>query len=90
MSFIEIYSKEKKHKKRLKFTHSSIDSGSGQSNSTNDEKQKKIKFKTVNFNGVEIIDVESYKVYNQLNNVVQLESIDNNQSDCKVCNCLTF
>ena len=42
--------------------------------------------KTVTFNGVEIIDVESYKEYNQMN-VLQLESLEKNSNICKECNC---
>ena len=67
--------------------NSSIDTK--QTNMTNDEKGKI--YKKVTFNGgVEIIDVESYKLYNQ-SNTLQLESLEENCSGgCKVCNCDIF
>ena len=85
MSFIEIYQKDFKYKHNLSFTvNTSMDS-----KQTNDEKSKTNKNKKVCFNGVEIIEVESYKAYNQLTGL-QLESTEKNMSDCKVCNCVTF
>ena len=63
--------------------NSSIDTK--QTNSTNYEKDKI--HKNVSFNGgVEIIDVESYKLYNQ-SNIVKLEALEQNCVECKVCNC---
>ena len=63
---------------------------SKQTNETSYEKRKSTKIKTVNFNGVEIIEVESYKSYNQLGGV-QLESLENNiTKECQSCNCILF
>ena len=55
-------------------------------NSTND---KSVKVKIVTFNGgVEIIDVESYKLYNQMGNNLKLEALEKNcVNECRVCNC---
>ncbi len=84
MSFNRIYLKDIRGKKISLIDYSSIDSR--QTNTTTDEKPKLIKMKTVTFNGVEIIDVESYKEYNQMN-VLQLESLEKNSNICKECNC---
>ena len=84
MSFNRIYSKDIRGKKISLIDYSSIDSR--QTNTTTDEKPKHIKMKTVTFNGVEIIDVESYKEYNQMTGL-QLESLEKNSNICKECNC---
>ena len=84
MSFIEILSKKKTNISE----HSSIDSR--QTNVTNITTEEKPKSKKkVYFKGVEIIDVESYKEYNQMT-VLQLESIEKNVTICKECNCTIF
>ena len=82
MSFIKIYQKDFTHKHNLSFTvNTSMDS-----KQTNDEKSKSNKNKKVCFNGVEIIDVESYKAYNQNN--VCFQSLEDNI--VKSCNCNLF
>ncbi len=87
MSFISNLSKNLIEKK-FRVLHSSYDSR--QTNITNEDKNKFCKIKSVYFNGVEIIDVESYKRYNQ-EGPVKLEAIENNIiNDCKVCNCSMF
>ena len=66
--------------------YSSVDSK--QTNTTNNENLKLNKIKMVSFNGgVEIIDVESYKLYNQLG-TLKLESLEKHVNECKVCNCI--
>ena len=50
-----------------------------------DEKQGLNKIKKVTFNGVEIIDVESYKRYNQ-DGILFLESLEKNCMDECKCN----
>ena len=87
MSFIEKFSKDIKQRKTIASEHSSIDSR--QTNITTDEKPKPNKNKKVYFIGVEIIDVESYKEYNQMN-ILKLESFENNIKVCKECNCTMF
>ena len=76
-------------KKTIKSIIDSSSIDSKQTNMTNDEKSK-IR-KTVSFNGgVEIIDVESYKIYNQ-SNILKLESLEQNcNGECRVCNCNIF
>ena len=77
MSFIENLSKSK-IKTNLSY-YSSIDSI--QTNITTDEIKKLKKIKTVSFNGgVEIIDVESYKEYNQ-SGILKLETLEKNCID---------
>ena len=46
--------------------------------------------KKVAFNGVEIIDVESYKKYNMKGNLILEKDENNNLNDCKSCNCNIF
>ena len=81
MSFIGNFPKDLKNTNLTDY--SSIDSK--QTNIT-DERQKSNRNKTVCFNGVEIIDVESYKEYYQINEL-KLESTEKNMNDCRVCNC---
>ena len=51
------------------------------------EKVFTTKTKSVNFNGIEIIDVESYKKYNQISTLT-LESIENKCIQaCHECKC---
>ena len=89
MSFIRKFQTNIKNKKTFNGEFSSFISK--QTNETSYEKLKPNKSKTVNFNGVEIIDVESYKSYNQLSGTVRLESLENNIiQDCKSCNCIIF
>ena len=57
-----------------------------ESSNFSEEKSIKNKKRKVTFNGVEIIDVESYKIYNQEGNLT-LESLEKNGlNECKVCN----
>ncbi len=54
------------------------------------EKVRFTKNKTVSFKQVEIINVESYKKYNQIG-ILSLESIENNCSKiCGACDCDIF
>ena len=43
--------------------------------------------KKVVFNGVEIIDVESYKKYNMKGNLILENNENNSLNECKTCNC---
>ena len=55
-----------------------------------EEKSNKNKKRKVTFNGIEIIEVESYKIYNQ-EGILTLESLEKNAlNECKVCNCKIF
>ena len=61
------------------------------SRSTNQtiESKKSKKNKMVSFNGVEIINVESYKEYNKLEGDLQFETIEKkNSGNCNECNCI--
>ena len=84
MSFIVKLPKDSKRKSNVDY--SSIESK--KTNFTNNEKNKLNKIKIVSFNGgVEIIDVESYKIYNQLG-TLKMEALEKNSvNECKVCNC---
>ena len=54
------------------------------------EKVRLTKSKTVSFRQIEIINVESYKKYNQIG-YLTLESLENNCSrTCNACDCNTF
>ena len=89
MSFIRKFQTNIRNKKTINGDFSSFISK--QTSETSYERLKPNKIKNVNFNGVEIIDVESYKSYNQLSGTVQLESLENNIiKDCKSCNCILF
>ena len=46
--------------------------------------------KKVAFNGVEIIDVESYKKYNMKGNLILENDENSSLNDCKSCNCNIF
>ena len=46
--------------------------------------------KKVAFNGVEIIDVESYKKYNMKGNLILENNENSNLNECKSCNCNIF
>ena len=53
------------------------------------ETKKSKKNKIVSFNGVEIINVESYKEYNKIEYDLQFETIEKKYSgDCNDCNCI--
>ena len=56
-----------------------------------EEKEKVRKTKVVSFGEIEIIDVESYKKYNQLNEII-LEDRENSFLNCygNFCNCGIF
>ena len=87
MSFIE--ETKDSLKKSYSIDYFSFDSGA--TNASNSEKSKIIKSKSVFFNGVEIIDIESYKDYYSKIGILKLETIEKNCSDdCKVCNCSIF
>ena len=54
------------------------------------EKERLTKSKTVTFRQIEIINVESYKKYNQIG-YLTLESLEHNCSrTCDACNCNIF
>ena len=87
MSYIYDLTKKLDKKNKLNAVSSSLDSNNTSASSTlNGEKQKKIINKKVNFNGVEIIDVESYKLFNQKDTC--FESLENNTVES--CNCNVF
>ena len=87
MSFIASLKKEKNNKRILP-DFNSFDSN--QTNSTNNESQRISNLKKVYFNGVEIIDVESYKRFYQIG-ILKLESLENDSSNiCKSCNCAIY
>ena len=87
MSFIASLKKEKNNKRILP-DFNSFDSN--QTNSTNNESQRISNLKKVYFNGVEIIDVESYKRFYQIG-ILKLESSENDSSNiCKNCNCAIY
>ena len=84
MSFVKNSKKINKNQVNC-IDSSSIDSK--QTNISNEENLKPNKIKTVFFNSVEIIDVESYKKYNQ-EGILKLEAIEKSSiHECKVCNC---
>ncbi len=88
MSFINKIPKELIKKRNKSWVYSSFDSK--QTNITSKEISKEIKTKKVFFNRVEIIDVQSYKKYNQTCNL-KLETIEKNTIDeCRICNCSIF
>ena len=61
-----------------------------ESSNFSEEKSTKNTKKKVTFNGVEIIEVESYKIYNH-EGILTLESLEKNAlNECKVCNCKIF
>ena len=87
MSYIYDLTKKLDKKNKLNAVSSSLDSNNTSASSTlNGEKQKKIINKKVNFNGVEIIDVECYKLFNQKDTC--FESLENNTVES--CNCNVF
>ena len=87
MSYIYDLTKKLDRKNKLNAVSSSLDSNNTSASSTlNGEKQKKNKNKKVNFNGVEIIDVESYKLFNQKDTC--FESLESNTVES--CNCNVF
>ena len=87
MSSIHNLSKKLNRKNRLFLGFSSFDSNHTSASSILDgEKPKKNINKKVFFNGVEIIDVESYKLYNQKD--LCFESLENNTIED--CNCNVF
>ncbi len=87
MSYIYDLTKKLDKKNKLNAVSSSLDSNNTSASSTlNGEKQKKIINKKVNFNGVEIIDVESYKLFNQKDTC--FESLESNTVES--CNCNVF
>ena len=87
MSYIYDLIKKLDRKNKLNAVSSSLDSNNTSASSTlNGEKQKKIINKKVNFNGVEIIDVESYKLFNQKDTT--FESLESNTVES--CNCNVF
>ncbi len=52
-------------------------------------KKKKNSNKKVSFVGVEVIDVESYKQHNKLDNNLQFETVENKYfGDCNDCRCI--
>ena len=74
--------------KTIKSISSISSSDTKQTNMTNYEKSKI--HKTASFHGgVEIIDVESYKLYNQ-SDMVKLEALENNCDEYKAFNCFFF
>ena len=61
-----------------------------QINELNKEKPKKNKRKSVSINGVEIIDVQSYKSFNNSKETA-FESFENSfMNNGKSCNCMIF
>ena len=66
---------------------SSLENKKTQENSLDEEKLKVKKIKRVSFNGVQIIEVESYKKYNQEGQLI-FERFDKNCLD--ECNCSIF
>ncbi len=61
-----------------------------ESSNLSEEKSDKNKQRKVTFNGVEIIEVESYKLYNQ-EGILTLETLEKNAlNECKVCKCKVF
>ena len=87
MSFVNNSKKLNKTKISIIYS-SSIDSK--QTNISNDENLKQNIIKKVFFNGVEIIDIESYKKYNQ-EGILKLEAIEKSSIlECKGCNCIIF
>ena len=86
MSFVASLKKEKNRKTFPDFNSFY----SNQTNSTNNESQRISNLKKVYFNGVEIIDVESYKRFYQIG-ILKLESLENDSSSiCKNCNCAIY
>ena len=87
MSSIYNLSKKLNRKNKLILGFSSFDSNQTSASSTLDgEKPKKSINKKVIFNGVEIIDVESYKLFNQKD--LCFESLESNTIE--ECNCSVF
>ena len=85
MSFIVNFSKDLNHRKSNSIDYSSFDSKQTAERSIKLNNNKK-----VSFNGVEIIDIESYKKFYQSGNL-KLETIEKNIfDDCKSCNCTIF
>ena len=85
MSFIVNFSKDLTHRKSNSIDYSSFDSKQTAERSIKLNNNKK-----VYFNGVEIIDIESYKKFYQSGNL-KLETIEKNIfDDCKSCNCTIF
>lgn len=85
MSFIVNFSKDLNHRKSNSIDYSSFDSKQTAERSIKLNNNKK-----VYFNGVEIIDIESYKKFYQSGNL-KLETIEKNIfDDCKSCNCTIF
>ena len=89
MSSIDKYKKKNYKSIRASSGFSSIDT-----NQTLDRfsliKKNKYKNKKVAFNGVEIIDVESYKKYNMKGNLILEKDENTNLNDCKSCDCNIF
>ena len=87
MSSIYNLSKKLDRKNILNLGFSSLDSNETSTSTTlNGEKPKKNINKKVFFNGVEIVDVESYKLYNQQETC--FENLENNTVES--CNCNAF
>ena len=62
---------------------------SGTTNQTIEEAKKSKINKKVSFNGVDIINVESYKEFNKIEFYLQFESFENKLSGvCNECNCI--
>ena len=87
MSYLYNLAKIIDRKNMLNVASSFLDSNNTSASSTvNGEKQKKCINKKVIFKGVEIIEVESYKLYNQKD--TSFESLESNTVES--CNCNVF
>ena len=87
MSYLYNLAKIIDRKNMLNVASSFLDSNNTSASSTvNEKKKKKCINKKVIFKGVEIIEVESYKLYNQKD--TSFESLESNTVES--CNCNVF
>ena len=89
MSVTERFRNQLFKNKRFYHDFYSIDSGTTNQTSEENFKKKKSKDRIVSFNSVEIIEVESYKEYNKLDNPIELEEFERKYTKrCDECYCI--
>ena len=88
MSHTLIYRNKLFNMKQHSYEFYSYDSRTTNQTSEEIVKKKKNVNKKVSFVGVEIIDVESYKQFNKLDNVLEFETVENQCfGNCEDCKC---
>ena len=89
MSLTERYRNKLFKMKQHSYEFYSFDSRTTNQTSEEIVRKKKNSNKKVSFVGVEIIDVESYKQFNKLDNTLEFETVENQYlGKCEDCKCI--